>query len=62
VVPIKVYPDIREVHLDGRRLSLDDMTRFAKRDGFKNVYDFLDFFKRYSDHVRENDLEVIYWR
>jgi len=59
---VKIYPDVRYVVLDGKDMSFDDMVRFAKRDGFKNVYDFLDFFRRYSYEVREYGLEVIYWR
>lgn len=62
VVPIQIHPDTREVYLDGKRLVFDDMQRFSKRDGFKNVYEFLEFFERYPLSVRENELEVIYWR
>jgi len=62
VVPVKIYPYEHHVFLDGKRLVFDDMVRFAKSDGFKNIYEFLDFFKRYTAYVREHDLEVIYWR
>ena len=62
VVPVKIYPDEKYVFLDGRQLSIGNMVRFAKRDGFEHIYDFFEFFQRYPAEVREHELEVIYWR
>ena len=62
VVPVKIYPEMGRVVLDGRMLSLNDTLRFAVHDGFANHMDFFAFFKRYSREVLENELEVIYWR
>jgi len=62
VEPIRIYPAMHYVFLIGQRLQFDFMQQFAKADGFKNVYEFLEFFERYADDVLENELEVIYWR
>jgi hypothetical protein len=62
VVPIKIHPAMRHVYLGSQRLMFDYMVQFAKSDGFKNVYEFLEFFERYPADVLDNELEVIYWR
>jgi hypothetical protein len=62
VLPVKINPDLRLLEVQGERLPFDEMQEFAKADGFKSVYDFLDFFRRYPPEVLENELEVIYWR
>lgn len=62
VLPVKIYPDVHIVFLDGKQLMFHEAQEFAKADGFKNLYDFLDFFRQYPPEVRENELEVIYWR
>jgi hypothetical protein len=62
VVPVKIYPDLVYIFLDGRVLSLQEVVHFSVRDGFTNPLEFFDFFKRYPISVRENELEVIYWR
>ena len=62
VVPVKIYPDTGSVVLDGKPLSETEVVIFASRDGFPDVYDFFEFFQRYTSVVREDELEVIYWR
>ena len=62
VVPVKIYPDTGSVVLDGKPLSEMEVVMFASRDGFPDVYDFFEFFQRYTADVLERELEVIYWR
>ena len=61
-VPVKIFPFAGNVFLDGEILSRQAVVLFAARDGFPDVYDFFEFFKRYPPQVRENELEVIYWK
>ena len=61
VVPVRVLRAIGVI-LDGKLLSHVETVIFASRDGFPVVYDFFDFFDRYSFEVLNNELEVIYWR
>jgi hypothetical protein len=61
VKPIEIYPDEMVVVIDGHRLNVDEINSFSYHDGFDDVYDFFDFFRRYPPEVRENELEVIYW-
>ena len=51
VVPVKIYPEMGRVVLDGRMLSLNDTLRFAVHDGFANHMDFFAFFKRKKEDV-----------
>jgi len=63
IIPVVIYADIGQIHLDGRLLPLNEMMHFAVRDGFANYMDFFAFFRtRYSREVLEHEMEVIYWR
>jgi hypothetical protein len=62
VVPVKIYPKLGRVVLNGRMLSLDETLRLAVRDGFSNHMEFFEFFKLYPPEVLEFELEMIYWR
>lgn len=62
VKPIEIYPDEMRIVLNGVVLTVDGVNSFANRDGFDDVYDFFDFFRRYPAEVRENELVAIYWR
>jgi hypothetical protein len=62
VVPIEIYTEsFIGVVLDGRALSDKEIMLFAERDGFNDIYAFLEFFERYPARVRQDELEVIYW-
>jgi hypothetical protein len=62
IVPIVIYPNLGRVVLDGRMLPLDEVLKFAIKDGFANQMDFFKFFERYPTEVLEREMEVIYWR
>lgn len=43
-----------------RLMNAEEVNALAHADGFEDVYDFFDFFKRYkSDYL--GDFEIIYW-
>ncbi len=62
VKPIQIVPRALVVLMNGKVIEDAEMVRFAAADGFDDVEDFFVFFRRYSDAVLQNDLEVIYWR
>jgi hypothetical protein len=62
ISPVVIYPNLGRIVLNGRMLRLDEVLRFAIRDGFANQMDFFKFFERYPTDVLEREMEVIYWR
>lgn len=53
------YSEVEEIG-SFRLMTADEVNALAHADGFEDVYDFFDFFKRYkSDYL--DDFEIIHW-
>jgi len=65
VEPIAIIPNeksllIPNIYNGWDWLSVSEINRIAHEDGFENVNDFFDFFKRYREEVLY-DFEIIWW-
>lgn len=61
VEPVKIYPYSKDITLNGKDLSTNEITEFALADGFSDVDKFFAFFSRYEIYNLLLFLEVIYW-
>ena len=60
VTPVVIYPYSYFIKVNGFILAPQRTNMLAKRDGFDNLVEFFDFFKRYGDSCLE-DFEIIEW-
>lgn len=60
VTPVILYPWERMISIDGFRRSWGSSKEIALKDGFENIFEFYDFFKRYDKRWLD-DFEIIKW-
>jgi len=60
VTPVVIYPYSYFIKVNGFILAPQRTNMLAKRDGFDNLVEFFDFFKRYRDLCLE-DFEIVEW-
>lgn len=60
VTPIVIYPFEMNLKLEGALMTVGKSLEVARRDGFKDLASFYEFFQRYERAALE-DFEIIQW-